>query len=87
MSVVIVVVVGTKITRFRDLGVCACWKHNESVDVCEKLLSVHFKLLNMAHKRYKSCIFHSACLWFTDRTHSDLLHVLSAHAHKYNTDK
>ena len=34
MSVVVVivvvdVVVGTKITRSRDLGICACCKHNE----------------------------------------------------------
>ena len=68
--VVVVVIVGTKIARSRDLGICACCKHNESVDICEKLVSVCFKLLNMAHKRYKSCIFGSACLWLTDRTHS-----------------
>ena len=55
--VVVVVGVGTKIARFRDLGICACCKHNESVDICEKLLSVHFELLNRAHKHYKSCIF------------------------------
>ena len=85
--VVIVVVVSTKITRSQDPGVYVCWKYNESVHICEKLVSVCFELLNMAHKHYKLCIFCSACLWFTDRTHSDLLHVLSAHAHKYNTDK
>ena len=85
--VVVIVIVGTKIARSRDLGVYACWKHNESVDIYEKLVSVRFELLNMAHKRYKSCILRSACLWFTDRTHSDLLHVVSAHVHKYNTDK
>ena len=88
MSVIVVVVVSTKIARSRYLGICACWKHNESVNICGKLVTVHFELLNMAHKRYKSCVFHSACLWFTDRTHSDLLlYVLSAHAHKYNIDK
>ena len=25
--------------------------------------------MNMAHWCYKSCIFRSACLWFTNRTH------------------
>ena len=49
-------------------GLAAYGKHNESVDICEKLFSVRFELLNMALKRYKSCIFGSACLWFTDRT-------------------
>ena len=38
--VIIVVVIGTKITRSQDLSVCACCKHNESVDICEKLVSV-----------------------------------------------
>ena len=71
-----------KIARSRDLDVCVCWKPNELADICEKLVSVCFELLNMAHKRYKSCIFHSVCLWFTDRTHSDLLHVFSAHAQR-----
>ena len=47
-------------------------RHNESVDICEKLVSARFELLNMAHKHYKSCIFGSACLWFTDHTHSAL---------------
>ena len=35
--VVVVVVVGTKIARSRVLGICACCKHNQSVDVREKL--------------------------------------------------
>ena len=71
MSVVIVVVVvNMKITKSQDLGICACCKHNKSVDICEKLVSVHFELLNMAHKRYKSCISGSACLWFTNCIHS-----------------
>ena len=34
--VVVVVVVGTKIARSRVLGVCACYKHNQSVDIGEK---------------------------------------------------
>ena len=33
--VVVVVVVGTKIARSRVLGVCACCKHNISVDIGE----------------------------------------------------
>ena len=68
--VVVVVVVSTKIARSRDLDICVCCKHNESVDIYEKLVSVRFELLNMARKRYRSCIFCSACLWFTYRTHS-----------------
>ena len=59
-----------KITRSRLLGICSCYKHNKSVDIREILVSVRFELLNVAHKRYKSCIFRSACLWFTDHTHS-----------------
>ena len=31
--VIVVVVVGTKIARSRVLGVCACCKHNQSVDI------------------------------------------------------
>ena len=61
--VIVVVVVGTKIARSRLLGICVYSKHNESVDIGEKLVSIHFELLNVAHKRYKLCIFHSACLW------------------------
>ena len=67
---VIVIVVGTKIARSQALGICVCCKYNKSVDICEKLVSVCFKLLDMAHQRYKLCIFCSACLWFIDRTHS-----------------
>ena len=49
--VVVVVVVGTKIAKSRVLGICACCKHNElvDIDICEKLVSVRFKLLDMAH--------------------------------------
>ena len=35
-----------QISRSRHL--CVLYKHNESVDICEKLVSVHFELLNMA---------------------------------------
>ena len=81
------VVVGTKIASSRDLGICACCKH-ESVDICEKRVSVRFELLNMAHERYKSCIFRSACLWFTDRTHSaPCARAHSARAHNCNSGK
>ena len=66
--VIVVVVVGTKIASSRDLGICACCKHSKSVNIGEKLLSVLFELLIMVHKLYKSCILHSACLWFTDYT-------------------
>ena len=63
-------VVTTKIARSRVLGICAYCNYNESVDIDEKLVSAGFELLNMTHWCYKSCIFHSACLWFTDCTHS-----------------
>ena len=68
MSVVVGVGVGVvcmKIARSRVLGICVCCKHNESVDISEKLASVHFELLDRAHKCYKSCIFSSL-----DCTHS-----------------
>ena len=68
--IVVVDIIGTKITRSRDLGICVCYKHNESVDIGEKLFSVCFESLNKAHKHYKYCIFRSAYLWFTDCTHS-----------------
>ena len=46
---VVVVIVGTKIARSRVLGVCACCKHNQSVDIVEKLVSIHFELLKIAY--------------------------------------
>ena len=67
---VIVVVVGTKIARSRVLGVCACYKHSQSVDIGEKLVFICFEFLKKAYYCYKSCIFCSACLWFIDHTHS-----------------
>ena len=43
--VVVVVVVGTKIVVSRLLGIYACYKHNQSIDIGEKLVYMHFKLL------------------------------------------
>ena len=43
--IVVVVVVGMKIASSRDLGVCACCKHSELVNIGEKLLSVLIELL------------------------------------------
>ena len=43
-SVVVVVVVGTKIARSRILGICAYYKHNQSVDIDEKLVCTCFEL-------------------------------------------
>ena len=40
--VVVVVVVGA---RSRVLGIYVCCKHNQSVDIGEKLVYMHFKLL------------------------------------------
>ena len=47
--VVVIVIVGTKIARSRVLGVCACIKHNQSVDIGEKLVCTGFKLLKKAY--------------------------------------
>ena len=43
------VIVGTKIARSRVLGICACCKHNQLVDIGEKLVYAHFKLLKKAY--------------------------------------
>ena len=45
----VVVVVGTKIARSRVLGICACCKHNQSVDIGEKLVYTSFELLKKAY--------------------------------------
>ena len=47
--VVVVVVVGTKIARSRILGICAHCKHNQSVDIGEKLVYMRFELLKKAY--------------------------------------
>ena len=47
--VVVVVVVGTKIARSRVLGICACCKHNQSIDIGEKLVCTRFELLKKAY--------------------------------------
>ena len=47
--IIIVVVVGTKITRSRILGIYACCKHNQLVDICEKLVCTHFELFKKAY--------------------------------------
>ena len=46
---VVVVVVGTKIARSRVLGICASYKHNQSVDISEKLVCTRFELLKKAY--------------------------------------
>ena len=45
----VVVVVGTKIARSRVLGVCACYKHNQSVDIGEKIDCTRFEFLKKAY--------------------------------------
>ena len=45
----VVVVVGTKIARSRVLGVCAYYKHNQSVDIGERLGYAGFELLKRAY--------------------------------------
>ena len=46
---VLSVVVVMKIARSQVLGICACCNYHGLVDIGEKLVSVCFKLLNMAH--------------------------------------
>ena len=45
----VVVVVGTKIAKSRVLGVCACCKHSQSVDIGEKLVCMCFEFLKKAY--------------------------------------
>ena len=47
--VVVVVVVGKKIARSRVLGVYACYKHNQSIDIGEKLVCMGFELIKKAY--------------------------------------
>ena len=47
--VVVIVVVSMKITRSRVLGVYSCCKHNQSVDIGEKLVCTGFKFLKKAY--------------------------------------
>ena len=49
LVVVVVVVVGTKIAKSRVLGVCAYCKHNQSIDIGEKLVCTRFELLKKAY--------------------------------------
>ena len=48
-ALVVIVVIGTKIARSRVLGVCACCKHNQSVDIDEKLVCTGFELIKKAY--------------------------------------
>ena len=45
----VIIVVGTKIARSHILGICACYKHNQLVDIGEKLVCTHFELLKKAN--------------------------------------
>ena len=38
-----------KTARSRVVGICSCYNYHELVDIGEKLVSVCFELLNMAH--------------------------------------
>ena len=48
-SILSVVVIVTKIARSGVLSICSCCNYHELVDIGEKLVSVLFELLNMAH--------------------------------------
>ena len=43
------VVISTKMVRSHVLGICACCKHNQSVNISEKLVCMRFKLLKNAY--------------------------------------
>ena len=45
----VVIVVGMKIARSRVLVICACYKHNQLVDIGEKLVCTRFELLKKAY--------------------------------------
>ena len=47
--IVIIVVVGRKIARSCILGICACYRHNQLVDIGEKLVCTRFELLKKAY--------------------------------------
>ena len=47
----------------RDLGIWATCKHNESVEISEKLASVCFDSFGTAHERHKKCVFVSHAYW------------------------
>ena len=49
LSVVVVVVVGSKIARSRVLDVYVCCKHNQSIDIGEKLVCTGFEFLKKAY--------------------------------------
>ena len=43
---ILLIIVGTKIASSRDLDISASCKDNSLVNICEKLVSVRFKLLH-----------------------------------------
>ena len=54
---VVVVVVSTKIAKSQKIGVWLSALCHQTVENREKLSSVCFKSLRVAHEHYKSCIF------------------------------
>ena len=86
----VVVVIGTKIARSCVLGVYACCKHNQSVDISEKLVCTR---LNCS-KKLSSATNHAfsiqhACGLLTTPTllayYGHSLHPHSKHTHAYYT--
>ena len=59
---------------YRVLGIWTTSKHNELIKIGEKLSSLHFKSLGMAHELHKACIF-LATPTYTLIIQSSLLHV------------
>ena len=45
----VIVVLSTKLAISHHLGICVCYKHNRSIDIGEKLIYTHFKLLKKAY--------------------------------------
>ena len=52
-----IVVIGTKVIKSQVLSIYACCKHNQSVDISEKLVSTHFKLLKIWLTSATNCAF------------------------------
>ena len=46
---VVVIVVSTKIARSQVLGISECCKHNQSVNIGEKMVSTRFEFLKIAY--------------------------------------
>ena len=67
-------VVSMKIAWSRLLGIWATRKHNESVDICEKIVSIFFNSSNEAHECHKI----NDVFWLAHRSHAHRPYPLQA---------